>query len=491
MLKQLLFLCSVFCLMNINAQVANQPTPLELCDDELSDGFTLFDLYSKDSEVLGTQSEVEFHVSYHLTEQEAGDGFGALESSYVNSTNPQTIYVRIEDYITGYSDTTTLTLRVLPNPAPGVASNIVICDDVSNDGFAIFDLTINDLQILNGEIGNSISYFNSESDALFDSNAIADPTMYININAYYQTIYARLENDVYGCFAITSFDLIVNPVPISIVTSDYILCSGESLIIDSGVDANNFSISWFYQGVLISGETNPTLNVNQAGTYTLELLDELTFCSSLTDIIVTEVSCVDTDSDGVIDADEDLNSNGNLDDDDTDLDGIPNYLDDDDDGDNVDTIDEITNPNGRMALHSFIDTDLDTIENYLDNDDDGDLVLTIDEDYNNNGDPTDDDTNMNNVPDYLDADVALSVTDYIVSNFSLFPNPANDVLNIKLNNISNANLRVYDIQGKLVIERPISNEQNLELNVSNLQSGLYFVKLNTSTKEMVKKLIIE
>lgn len=490
MLKQLLFLCSVFCLMNINAQVANQPTPLEVCDDNF-DEIATFDLTIKDVEILGNQDTIDFVVTYHESVIDVDNNTNALISPYHNISNPQTLFVRVEDVNTGGFDTTTLTLRVLPNPAPGVASNIVICDDVSNDGFAIFDLTINDLQILNGEIGNSISYFNSESDALFDSNAIADPTMYININAYYQTIYARLENDEHGCFAITSFDLIVNPVPISTVASDYILCSGESLVIDSGIDANNFSISWFYQGVLISGETNTTLNVNQAGTYTLELLDELTFCSSLTDIIVTEVSCVDTDSDGVIDADEDLNSNGNLDDDDTDLDGIPNYLDDDDDGDNVDTIDEITNPNGRMALHSFIDTDLDTIENYLDNDDDGDLVLTIDEDYNNNGDPTDDDTNMNSVPDYLDADVALSVTDYILSNFSLFPNPANDVLNIKLNNITNANLRVYDIQGKLVIERSISNEQNLELNVSNLQSGLYFVKLNTSTKEMVKKLIID
>lgn len=85
---------------------------------------------------------------------------------------------------------------------------------------------------------------------------------------------------------------------------------------------------------------------------------------------------------------------------------------------------------------------------------------------------------------------ALSIAEVEFSGFDMFPNPANDVLNIKLNNISNANLRVYDIQGKLVIERSISNEQNLEQNVSNLQSGMYFVKLNTSTKEMVKKLII-
>ncbi|MFD2914315.1 DUF7619 domain-containing protein [Psychroserpens luteus] len=86
---------------------------------------------------------------------------------------------------------------------------------------------------------------------------------------------------------------------------------------------------------------------------------------------------------------------------------------------------------------------------------------------------------------------ALSLEDSNFISFDMFPNPAKDILNIKLNNISNANLSVYDIQGKLVLEHSISETQNLELNVSDLQSGMYFMKLNTGTKELVKKLIIE
>lgn len=88
-------------------------------------------------------------------------------------------------------------------------------------------------------------------------------------------------------------------------------------------------------------------------------------------------------------------------------------------------------------------------------------------------------------------DDPLSVSEYDFNGFNMYPNPAKDVLTIKLNNISSANLSIYDIQGKLIKERTISNEQNLELSVSDLQSGMYFVKLNTATKEMVKKLIIE
>jgi len=86
---------------------------------------------------------------------------------------------------------------------------------------------------------------------------------------------------------------------------------------------------------------------------------------------------------------------------------------------------------------------------------------------------------------------ALSVSDFDFNGFSMYPNPASDILNIKLNNITNADLSIYDIQGKLVLKQSVSEEQNLELNVSELQSGLYFVKLNTNNKELVKKLVIE
>lgn len=50
------------------------------------------------------------------------------------------------------------------------------------------------------------------------------------------------------------------------------------------------------------------------------------------------------------------------------------------------------------------DTDNDRIPNYLDPDDDGDGVLTKDEDANGDGDPRNDDTDGDGIPDYLDKD---------------------------------------------------------------------------------------
>jgi hypothetical protein len=89
------------------------------------------------------------------------------------------------------------------------------------------------------------------------------------------------------------------------------------------------------------------------------------FTIGITDL-GTEMSCTDlsdSDADGVIDLNEDLNGNNNLDDDDTDQDGTPNYLDTDDDGDGIDTIDEDYNNDGNPMNE---DSDGDMIPDYLD-----------------------------------------------------------------------------------------------------------------------------
>ncbi len=71
----------------------------------------------------------------------------------------------------------------------------------------------------------------------------------------------------------------------------------------------------------------------------------------------------------------------------------------DEDQDSVFNIDEDLNGNGD---YTDDDTDGDGTPNYLDNDDDGDGILTINEDANGNGTPVDDDTDGDGIPDYLD-----------------------------------------------------------------------------------------
>lgn len=81
---------------------------------------------------------------------------------------------------------------------------------------------------------------------------------------------------------------------------------------------------------------------------------------------------LDHDGDGIPSAEEGMATNR-----DTDEDGIPDYLDIDDDGDNVLTSEEIRIAIGdNPTVDGFLDTDGDGVPNYLDPDDDGDGVPT-------------------------------------------------------------------------------------------------------------------
>lgn len=211
-----------------------------------------------------------------------------------------------------------------------------------------------------------------------------------------------------------------------------------------------------------------------------------------TPVFLTVIDCaIDADNDTVPTDVEDANNDTNLANDDTDGDGIPNYLDNDDDGDLVLTNLEYVfqRLNDQTSLN-LMDTDNDTIPNYLDNDDDGDGLLTWKEDYNKDGNPANDDTNTNGLPDYLEFGVALGVQNNAIDALiGLYPNPATTVLNIE--NASTFTIdavAIYSVNGSLL--REVKNQQNLEtISVADLASGIYFVKIKSNDKVITKKFV--
>ena len=116
--------------------------------------------------------------------------------------------------------------------------------------------------------------------------------------------------------------------------------------------------------------------------------------------LISETTLDDFDGIDFVDSD-DLSQEGFGD---FDGDGIPNYHDFDDDGDNVLTSQEI----GDDPLNPR-DTDLDGMPDYLDPDDDNDGVLTINEDIDQNLNPADDIATPGGLPNYLDPDITTSV----------------------------------------------------------------------------------
>ena len=106
---------------------------------------------------------------------------------------------------------------------------------------------------------------------------------------------------------------------------------------------------------------------------------------------------------------------------DTDNDGLLNYFDNDDDGDNVPTLNELGSEFLTGNDEFPLDTDNDGIYDYLDIDDDGDTILTRYEDANADLDPTNDFTDTNSDPDYLIATIAHStiIDQYRIHSFQL------------------------------------------------------------------------
>lgn len=142
----------------------------------------------------------------------------------------------------------------------------------------------------------------------------------------------------------------------------------------------------------------------------------------------------DHDKDGIPSIDEGMNQgNGGRD---TDGDGIPDYLDIDDDGDNVKTSVEIANAGDDPTAGGYRDTDGDGIPNYLDPDDDGDGVPTKFEVTEANQDPT---ANFSpgGLPRYLDrfSTERFDAVDFVIENkIPIRYRSSIDVQNLKLKN---------------------------------------------------------
>ncbi len=79
------------------------------------------------------------------------------------------------------------------------------------------------------------------------------------------------------------------------------------------------------------------------------------------------------------------------------------------------------------------------------------------------------------------------------NNFQLYPNPANEIIRIKYNYDSNADLIIYDITGKVVRKETLmAGQSDYTLSIADLKSGAYFYSLNNgkeiiSMKKLIKK----
>ncbi|WP_055446887.1 choice-of-anchor L domain-containing protein, partial [Lacinutrix mariniflava] len=197
--------------------VLNAATDIEVCDDVSNDGVESFNLTSKDGEILGTQAATDFNVTYYTDFANADAGTNALTSPYLNTGSPQPIFVRIESiedpvcYIA--SATAVFNLVVNPLAIATQPINVEICDDPTNDGVEVFDLTALETEILDGQdpTDYTVSFYTLQTDVETSTNPITNPATYSNTDTPTQTIYVRVDDNLNPtCFGETSFTITVN-----------------------------------------------------------------------------------------------------------------------------------------------------------------------------------------------------------------------------------------------------------------------------------------
>ena len=72
----------------------------------------------------------------------------------------------------------------------------------------------------------------------------------------------------------------------------------------------------------------------------------------------------------------------------------------------------------------------------------------------------------------------------------VFPNPANEVINISLNKEVSATLTLLDVSGKVVRTQSL-NGISTSINTASLNSGVYFVTINDGTSVSTQKVVIK
>lgn len=89
---------------------------------------------------------------------------------------------------------------------------------------------------------------------------------------------------------------------------------------------------------------------------------------------------------------------------------------------------------------------------------------------------------------FIVRDQLLGLNDNIVSNFVVSPNPAKDFVTISSRVEPISQVEIYNVLGQKVIDQNFKETLSENINVSNLQAGMYVMKINSAT---TKRLLID
>ena len=198
-------------------QLFESPTPptvitnLSICDSNITgtdtDGFEVFDLTAKESEILNGQSASDFTIKYF--EDAALTLPISNKTTYKNTIqNTQPIYFQITSNLNSNCIiSSSFNIEVFTLPVINNVFTFKQCDEDGNpDGFTNFNLNEANEYLTLNDVTLTVNYFLSFNNAAANTNSIT-PAPFSNSTA--STVYARIEN-LNGCYRVAQVDLLVS-----------------------------------------------------------------------------------------------------------------------------------------------------------------------------------------------------------------------------------------------------------------------------------------
>ena len=91
----------------------------------------------------------------------------------------------------------------------------------------------------------------------------------------------------------------------------------------------------------------------------------------------------------------------------------------------------------------------------------------------------------------IETDDVLGTDSIFANMFKVYPNPASGIVVIQSNEVfPDVEIILFDMNGRrLITASNVANSNALQLDISNLSSGIYLLQINSEEKTTVKQLV--
>ena len=240
-------------LTSILPPAINPISEFEICDSDTNS----FDLSEINSLLTTETQDITLHYFDSLTNAENKiDPITVL--NYQSNTTP--LFVRIQDTVTNCFHIHSFNFIANPLPIANQPPDLEDCDD-NFDGELKVDMSTQTALIIGSQNPSNftVSYYENRTDAESGNN----PLELTPIVVYTKSVVAKIVNNTTRCANYTSFNLIVNPLPIVDIPKQLICLDNLPHYVSAETFNNGDTYLWS------TGQTTNKISIDTTGTYSV------------------------------------------------------------------------------------------------------------------------------------------------------------------------------------------------------------------------------